>query len=63
MRPKAVTLILRIWQAADGTVKSSVKPAAGGETLHFPNLAALMHYLDHTLVGPQEEPGESPGLR
>lgn len=46
MRPKAITLIIRMWQAPDGTVKASVKGAEGGETRHFADLEALLHYLE-----------------
>lgn len=63
MRQKMVTLIVRIWQGPNGTVKTSVKPADGGETRHFPDLAALMHYLELTRLRFEEEPGESQGLR
>lgn len=63
MRPKAVTLIVRMWQGPDGTVKASVKPADGGETHHFPDLAALLHYLEQAQQELDEKPGESQGLR
>ncbi len=63
MRQKAVTLIVRMWQGPDGTVKASVKPTDGGETQHFPDLAALLHYLEQTQEQFGEKPGESRGLR
>ncbi|MBO1436501.1 hypothetical protein J3L12_04730 [Meiothermus sp. CFH 77666] len=63
MRPKAVTLIVRMWQGPDGTVKASVKPADGGEIQHFPDLAALLHYLEQTQQAFDAKPGEPQGLR
>ncbi|MDW8426141.1 MAG: hypothetical protein RMK51_09425 [Meiothermus sp.] len=63
MRQKAVTLIVRMWQGPDGTVKVSVKPADGGETQHFPDLAALLKYLEHAQEAFEEKPGASQGLR
>lgn len=63
MRPKAVTLIVRVWQGSDGTVKASVKPADGGETQHFPDLLALLHYLEQAQQAFENNPGESRGLR
>ncbi|MER3482011.1 MAG: hypothetical protein C4332_01435 [Meiothermus sp.] len=64
MRPKAVTLIVRMWQAQDGTIKASIKGAEGGQTRHFPDLQALLHYLE----GAREQgfwvkPSEPSGLR
>lgn len=43
---KAVTLIVRMWQGPDGRVKASVKPADGGEVHHFPDIDALVRYLE-----------------
>ncbi|WP_297860794.1 hypothetical protein [Meiothermus sp.] len=63
MRPKAVTLIVRMWQGPDGTVKASVKPADGGKIEHFPDLAALLHYLEQAQQAFDDNPGESRGLR
>lgn len=63
MRQKAMTLIVRMWQGPDGTVKASVKPADGGETQHFPDLEALLHYLEQAQEEFSEKPGESQGLR
>lgn len=64
MRPKAMTLIVRIWQAPDGTVKASVKAAEGSQTRHFPDLKTLLEYLE----GAKEQefwvkPSEPSGLR
>lgn len=63
MRPKAVTLIVRMWPGPDGTLKASVRPAEGGETQHFSNLADLLHYLEQAQKEFDEKPGESRGLR
>ncbi|GIW24613.1 MAG: hypothetical protein KatS3mg069_0880 [Meiothermus sp.] len=63
MRQKAVTLIVRMWQGPDGSVKASVKPADGGETQRFSNLAALLRYLEQTQKELDEKPGEAEGLR
>ncbi len=63
MRQKAVTLIVRMWQGPDGAVKASVKPADGGETLHFPDLTTLLQYLERAKEQFDEKPGESRGLR
>ncbi len=63
MRQKAVTLIVRMWQGPDGTVKASIKPAEGGETHHFPNLASLLHYLEQAQQEFIEKSGEPKGLR
>jgi hypothetical protein len=52
-----------MWQGPDGAVKASVKPADGGETQHFPNLADLLHYLEQAYKEFDEKPGESWGLR
>jgi len=64
MRQKAMTLVVRMWQGPDGTVKATLKNAEGGETRHFPNLAALMEYLERA---EQQDfwtkPSDSPGLR
>lgn len=63
VRQKAVTLIVRMWQGPDGTVKASVKPADGGETQHFPDLTTLLQYLEQAQEQFGEKPGESHGLR
>ncbi len=63
MRQKAVTLIVRMWQGPDGTVKASVKPADGGETRHFPDLTSLLQYLERAQQQFGEKPEESSGLR
>jgi hypothetical protein len=53
-----------MWQAPDGTVKASVKGAEGGETRHFPDLAALLHYLEQAQdKGFWGKPSEPSGLR
>lgn len=63
MRQRAVTLIVRMWQGPDGTVKASVKSAEGGETRHFPDLTSLLHYLEQAQQQFGDKPGESSGLR
>lgn len=64
MRPKAMTLIVRMWQGPDGTVKASVKGAEGHETRHFPDLASLLHYLEQAQEkGFWVKPSEPSGLR
>ena len=62
MHQKMVTLIVRIWQGPDGAVKVSVKPAEGGPTRYFPNLEALMGYLEQA-HGIEAAPKPSDGLR
>lgn len=63
MYQKTVTLIVRIWQGPDGAVKVSVKPAEGGPTRYFPNLDALMGYLEQTQEQIEAAPEPSDGLR
>lgn len=64
MRQKVVTLIVRIWQGPDGAVKVSVKPAEeGGLTRYFPNLEALMGYLEQVQEQVESAPEPSDGLR
>ncbi len=65
MRPpgKAVTLIVRMWQGPDGSVKASVKPTSGGETQHFPDLGSLLRYLETREESFKDDTGEVQGLR
>ncbi|WP_027876544.1 hypothetical protein [Meiothermus cerbereus] len=63
VRPKAVTLIVRMWRGSDGAVKASVKAAEGGPTRYFPNLVALLHYLEQAQEKIEEIPLPSQGLR
>lgn len=64
MRQRAMTLVVRMWQGPDGSVKASVKNAEGGETKHFPDLAALMKYLEEAKQNDfWLKPSDSTGLR
>ncbi|MCX8087799.1 MAG: hypothetical protein ACK40N_00100 [Meiothermus ruber] len=63
MNPKAVTLIVRIWQGPDGAAKVSVKPTEGGPTQYFPSLEALMRYLEQAQEKIEAAPESSDGLR
>jgi len=63
MGSKAVTLIVRMWHGPDGTIKASVKPADGGATQHFPDLTALLNYLEQARMEFDEKKDESHGLR
>lgn len=61
--PKAVTLVVRMWQGPDGTVKASVKPTDGGEVQHFPDMGALLRYLESRQEGFQDPSEDVQGLR
>lgn len=64
MRQKAMTLVVRMWQGPDGSVKASVKNAEGGEIRHFPDLSALMKYLEEAKDKDfWVKPSDSSGLR
>jgi len=52
-----------MWRGPDGAVKASVKAAEGGPTRYFPNLEALVHYLEQAQEKIEEIPLPSQGLR
>ncbi len=62
MRQSEMTLVVRIWQAPNGSLRASAKPAQGGETRHFSDLAALLRYLEQAQEH-MEKRGKSEGLR
>ena len=63
MSNPALTLIVRMWQASDGSIKASVKPADGGEVKHFPDLKGLLSYLEQTRPPGPSGPKMEQGLR
>ncbi|MDX2006007.1 MAG: hypothetical protein SFU83_12075 [Meiothermus sp.] len=64
MPNQALTLIVRMWLASDGSIKASVKPAEGGEVRHFADLQGLIAYLEQARPpAPTPSSQEPQGLR
>ncbi|PZA07335.1 MULTISPECIES: hypothetical protein [unclassified Meiothermus] len=63
MRPKPVVLIVRLWQVKD-KLRASVRPAHGGATRYFKDMASLCAYLvEVQRVGAKVKPEDPQGLK